>query len=83
MKRQAAYTPKYPQEIRRIWPLLSWCLCDRCRQEFRFEGGWEIAYDRDTRSVFYYLCQSCAPTLAGADGYALTRNSNPAPPGDE
>lgn len=46
--------------INRIWPILNWCLCGKCNNEFRHEYGWECVWKSkdfpDIKPRLYFCC---------------------------
>ena len=74
-----------PRVVRRVYPLLFWMTCHKCKQEFRREYGWH--YPDQSRPGFNggnppfnnaYFCSECFPTHEAVEKYV--REWRPPPP---
>ena len=57
-------TPVELLNIIRIFPIFSWKMCGKCRNEFRFGWGWRSDYNSfiEYAMPYRYFCGHCAKT---------------------
>lgn len=45
-------------DIRQVFPLLLWCKCEKCGDEFRREYGWKYTV-LSQKPLGWYICGTC------------------------
>ena len=76
-----AYVPRYTKGVYRHYSMFKWYRCCSCGKEFRREKGYRFLGDpvHGGMGVWYYLCNSCAPTKQRAHEVALNQPPRPRP----
>lgn len=78
MKTKREYKKKYKELDRMLFPNIFWKLCSSCKNEFRFQRGWQAItgpyYGGFGR--FQYLCIECAPIREDADNFFIHEKWN-------
>jgi hypothetical protein len=68
-KKMTQRTPVTYKKLRRIFPIISWKTCDKCKNEFRREIGFKAIILFIHLKLPFYLCKLCAPNRQTAHGF--------------